>query len=50
MLNRDKINANNLKEGTENKELTLEELEKVSGGSAETEKAKKDDGTLTPEL
>ena len=50
MLNKDKINAGTVKEDTESKELTPEELEKVTGGNAETDKAKQGDGTLTPEI
>ncbi len=53
MLDKKKMNAGTVKEETENRELTPEELGIVSGGTdteTEAEKAKKKDGTLTPEI
>ena len=49
--NKNKINAGAAKEETVSRELTPEELEIISGGpDTETEKAKKGEGTLTPEI
>lgn len=50
-MDKSKINVGTVQDEAESKELTLEELENVSGGtSVEVEKAQQSGGTLTPEI